>query len=776
MTEFSLESSALPRNTKVVAFRGTEGISFLYRFDVFALVPNDEGQVLDAADALGAKISLKIERDGGDPHTLHGVIGAVDFLSAEKDLSLHRLEIVPRLADLVHTRHSRIFTKKSIRDVIEAVLDDAGLAAADFDLQLGSYAPEEHICQFQESHYDFLSRWMEREGIYFFFDHAGEREKVVFADDKSAHQPSPEGSVRFHQLHGDDGFAGPSIHTFRAASSALPSRVKLVDYDYAKPALEIGGEESVADGGGGEVRLFGERFFTPAEGKRLAKLRKEEFIAGQTLFQGRGRLLGLRSGFTFTLEGHARSALDDTYLVTALEHRGTATTLSADDRALIGGDLPTGYVVELTAISSKVQFRGARKTPWPRVHGFQVGVVDAAADSDYADLDDQGRYAVKIHFDESDLKDGKASTRLRMMQPHGGNPEGFHLPLRKGTEVMIAFLAGDPDRPVVAGVVPNAVTPSPVTSKNHTRNIIHTGGDNHIELEDMADKQWIDIRTPPKDTFLHLGTPHDGDSHYIVKNTKGDCLFEIGSNQDVHVGGKLTEKVKGAVDETYSTSQTTKVEGPQDTTVTGAVAEYYKKRQHTDVSGKVTETYKAGQKSTLGGLKLEVYGDGQSTEVTSGCTEDYTTGPHVKFVSGATEQQHNGVLETTVTGSVVQNFGSNVEFDYGATTATWKSLVWTIPGGANINTSKWSVPVQNSAFTWLGITWAFAKKLDICGTLRAFTDIKVELTANNYAATALKDELTGVSLMVNGPVNERFLKKAELVAFAVHVAALKRWK
>src|SRR5262249_54570578 len=153
-------------------------------------------------------------------------------------------------------------------------------------------------------------------------------------------------------------------------------------------------------------------------------------------------------------------------------------------RSLLQMEHDDVYFVELTAIPEKTQFRAQSQTPWPRIYGYENGSVDGSADSEYAQIDDQGRYNVKFKFDESNLKSGKASTFVRMMQPHGGGIEGFHFPLRKGTEVVFSFLGGDPDRPVISGVVPNALTPSPVTSGNHTKNVIQTGGRNRFELED----------------------------------------------------------------------------------------------------------------------------------------------------------------------------------------------------------------------------------------------------------------------------------------------------
>ena len=162
-----------------------------------------------------------------------------------------------------------------------------------------------------------------------------------------------------------------------------------------------------------------------------------------------------------------------------------------------------GYRSRVRAIGGDVQYRAMRRTPVPRIYSLERGHVDGADESDFAQIDEHGRYKVKLHFDWADNTDdaaGKASMWVRMIQPHGGANEGFHFPLRRSTEVLIAFLGGEPDRPVIVGAVPDAVHPSPVTSENNTQNVIQTGGLNRVEMEDNTDKQYIDISTPPKDT------------------------------------------------------------------------------------------------------------------------------------------------------------------------------------------------------------------------------------------------------------------------------------
>ena len=217
-----------------------------------------------------------------------------------------------------------------------------------------------------------------------------------------------------------------------------------------------------------------------------------------------------------------------------------------------------------------------------------------------------------------------------MMQPHAGNPEGWHLPLRKETEVLVAFVNGDPDRPVIAGAVPNAVTPAVVTSDNHTKNVFHSGGDNTIEIEDDDGNQWIVVRSPTEDSYLHLGTPHDGTdhtppspTHHVVAHTDADCRFEIAATRTSWWGETSPRRCKSDVTETYDTSQTSDVKGPQKTTVHGCVEEKYKTGTRPPSSDAVSEMYLATQTTTVGGDRFELYDSSQTTLVVGGAKHTY---------------------------------------------------------------------------------------------------------------------------------------------------------
>lgn len=591
---FTVKSTVLPDDTRVVGFRGSEGISRPYIFEVYLSISSEEGQEFDLADAVGARAALTLDRqDGRMPFLFHGIFSELSLVHEMGGRVLVRAILVPKLWRLSQTLHSRIFTAVSIPDIIKEVLDDGGLTPDDYVFQLaGQYKPEEHVCQYRESYLDFISRWMEREGLYYYFEHSEHGEKLIISDSRSFQDALVPDPVHFHALTGSDVTARDCLQTFICRHRSLPGSVRLKDYDYAKPTLGIHGSAPVSKVGLGEISVYGARFFTPEAGKRLAKLRAEELLAREVVLMGSGTCFYLRAGYTFNLEDHPRSSFNMRYLAIEAEHYGNQAATTAELRQMTGLDSDEVYRVDVTAIPERVQFRAESRTEWPRVYGTEHGVIDGEMDSEYAQLDEHGRYLVRFGFDESDLKPGKASTRVRMVQPHGGGIEGWHFPLRKGTEVLLTFLGGDPDRPVIAGVVPNTHTPSPVNAGNYTTNIIQTGGRNRIELEDKSGQERITVSTPHSNTYLRLGAPNH--EHEMILHTNKNALLDAKNNWDVNVGGKLDEDVTGTVMETYHSDQdTTIMKGRKETILAGGM-------KH-DVHGGFTQTIEPEGKQTVTG-------------------------------------------------------------------------------------------------------------------------------------------------------------------------------
>ncbi|NUP10338.1 MAG: type VI secretion system tip protein VgrG [Polyangiaceae bacterium] len=674
---FEFSSSAVPDSVKVVSFRGREQLSAPYQFDIYVSVPGDVE--IDLADAVGSRASL-IVKDGMLPVARYGgVLASIELVRAIHGNALYVARLVPRLWQLSLTRHSRIFTKQTITQVIEEVLQEEGII--DYELRVSdSYEVEEHICQYKESSLDFLHRWMEREGLYYFFEQTDDGDKLVITDAKSFHESVSTGAVPYHPTSGADGSAGRHFDNFTARHTSTPANVKLTDFDYAKPSLELSGSADVSPNGFGSVQLYGSRFFTPSAGARLARIRAEELRAKAVTYHATGAAAGIAPGFTVTLEHHPHSSLNKDYLATGVEHFGFVTENAGAWGSLVSNKYPDIYRNELTAIDADLQYRHPEQTTWPRIDGYENGVIDGAATSEYAQIDDHGRYLVKFKFDEGTLKDGKASTYVRMAQPHAGGIEGWHFPLRKGTEVMFVFLGGDPDRPVIAGAIPNAHTPSPVTSGNHTRNVIQTGGRNRLELEDLAGMQRITMSTPHANTYLRMGSAND--DHELIAKTDMRGLWKTGNNTDFDIKGHWWIEVNQDKKEH----------------ITGVVEEWFKATKLEKVpSGLVTEEYKA-QKTTI----AETYMFKVGTTTGEKYTGDHSVGHGANLTETVGGNFHLGVgVAAGDTGAGGPEggakYGVNVSGDYKlhVTSTEIRNIdakqTVTIKGGQEVNVSGGNV-------------------------------------------------------------------------------------
>ncbi|HVY49596.1 MAG TPA: type VI secretion system tip protein TssI/VgrG [Minicystis sp.] len=520
----SLRSPALPPDVRVLSFSGSEAISRPYRFDVRFLAPG----TFEPEPAIGADATLEIPaEEGEEPLVFHGVLAELEIETDLADGAVVRAALVPRLARLARHLKSRVFVGWTVPAIVEETFRESGLEPGDWVLRLtAKYLPFEHVCRYRESALDFVGRWMEREGIYYFFEQAADKERVVVTDDRATQQRFAAGAVHHRDvMSGGDVVAG--FRAFVARHTTVEGKVHVRGHDYLRPKLELSASADVPGGGHGVRRLHGEVLRSPADAQRIAKVRAEELACRRVRYVGTGNARTLRAGTTFALEDHPRRGLDGEYLAVEVEHQ------------LGGGDAAAGaerhYESRVVAIPAAIQFRPGQVSPVPRVHAIESAVVDGELEGGVAQLDAHGRYLVRFDFDDGDAGAGKASARIRMMQPYGGTPEGFHFPLRKGTEVMVAFEGGDPDRPVITGAAPTALTPSPVTTANATRSIVQTASGNRIQMEDAEGRSHVRIFSPHLRSLLHIGAPNGG--HNFYSTTNGYGLAVTGKDSETGVGG-----------------------------------------------------------------------------------------------------------------------------------------------------------------------------------------------------------------------------------------------
>lgn len=528
-THIRIECDGFPgQNVVVHELSGVEAISRLSDFRVIVVCPETDG--LDAEDLLTRKVTLVFEfrerEDSGaavEIRRVHGIIAEVRDMLSPEAYAVYELRVVPRfwLASLVETLD--IFIDRSIPDIVRDKLTALHLVEGeDFEFWLlDTYPEREFIVQYRETDHAFLSRLLEHVGISYYFEQREDRDVVVFCDhNRSFGAPPGDAPLHFQPR-------GERVDVFRVevASRVVPHRYIQRDYNYRNPSVDLTGESEIPSSSQGAVAggvvEYGGHFKTEGEARWVAEIRAQERNAQRRIFECESDRPEVGAGFKVALLGHPRGDLQ--LLVTEVRHHARQTTLmgSADDAG--------GYRNEFRAIMETTMFRPPRVTPRPRVSGMLTAIVDAENKGQYAEIDDQGRYRVKFMFDTSDAQQGKASRYVRMMQPHAGAGYGMHFPLRPGIEVLITFMDGDPDRPVIAGTVPNPQTASPVVSDNATKNIIRTGGGNEIQIDDAEDKHRIKMMTPTSNTCFQLGAPNDPE--------QGAMLSTLGASTTVATTG-----------------------------------------------------------------------------------------------------------------------------------------------------------------------------------------------------------------------------------------------
>ncbi|WP_051553819.1 type VI secretion system Vgr family protein [Desulfobulbus elongatus] len=523
---FSFVSSALAEDSfGVVHFTGTEGLSFLYEFDI-TLITDDPALDLDAV--LQQPATFTIHRPDDRKVDFHGILAHFEQLHEFNDCIFYRALLRPRLWWLTLTQHNQVCLDLPIvpppqgaaqGSVLGQVLRDGGLSDLDYAFRTQkSYAPLEYVCQYGESHYDFMARWLEREGLYYFFEQSASGEQLVITDSALSHVDLPQqGQLLYTPASGLDAHHHEeAIKVLTCRQRMLPKKVLFRDHNYERPTLEVSGEAQVDPKGRGETYVYGEYFSTPEEGNRLAAIYAEALLCRKIELYGESTVPFLAPGYTFSLDRHYRRDFNTKYLITEVRHEGNQTgyLVSGLQGALSDVEQAVSYRNSFTAIPATVQFRPERSTRKPRIAGTLHASIDAEGSGQYAELDDQGRYKVRLPFDLNDEHQaGKASCFLRMAQPYAGPKRGMHFPLPKGTEILLTFIGGDPDRPVIAAAVPNPEAPSPSTARNQTEAVICTGGSNKVRLEDRQGRESIVLESPTADSWVRLGAPHDGSIH-----------------------------------------------------------------------------------------------------------------------------------------------------------------------------------------------------------------------------------------------------------------------
>ncbi|MFN0151574.1 MAG: type VI secretion system tip protein TssI/VgrG [bacterium] len=507
---------------------GHEAMSKPFDYELY-LLARDYGAV-DPQALLDNSATLVFQRgdDDGGARLVHGMIASVDdCFECEWGFTGYRVRFVPRVWRLSLHETLDIFMDLNVPGIVAKVLKAAGFQEKlDFEFRLmGKYPVRDFVVQYKETDLNFISRLTEHLGITFFFEHRDGRDAIVFADGNIAFKAIGEESAVLYNR----GETAQGVFALEARTQAVPSKVVVRDYNYRNPSLDVMAEELVPEGRDGQVVEYGVHCKDPEEAAVLAKVRAQEISAGRRVFRGESHEHRFAPGFIFTLEEGPGG--DTPLLLTEVRNTAVQSVFQHTD----GAEAP--YTNDFRAIAKTTTYRPPRVTPKPRVHGTITGIVEPSDNQQYADIDDRGRYRVKFLFDTAAPGERKASKPVRMAQPSAGPGYGIHFPLRPFTEVLVTCVDGDPDRPIIAGAVPNPQTDSPVVADNSRKNVIRTGGANEIEIDDSEGSERIKMTTPHGNTVLQLGAPNAANAGGTLSTTQH---LALGGGLGVNVVGGFT--------------------------------------------------------------------------------------------------------------------------------------------------------------------------------------------------------------------------------------------
>ncbi|AGI23090.1 hypothetical protein H681_06050 [Pseudomonas sp. ATCC 13867] len=497
-THFSLSIEGVQHDLQVLSFSGHEALNQPY---CFALELVSERSDLDLEALLHKPAYLAFARSG---QGIHGQIFRAAQGDSGKRLTRYQVTIVPRLAYLAFNVNQRIFQHLTVPEIIAQVLEGHGILADTYRFQLGPtvYPARDYCTQYDETDLAFVNRLCEEEGIHFHHVFSPDQHLLVFGDDQTSFPKlsRPTAYVQDTGLVADE----PVVKRFEVQLNTRTSRVTRRDYDFEKPAVQMEAayrpslESPQPDL---EDYDYPGRFVDRERGKHLSQRALERHRSDYLQAEGNSDQPMLVTGHFLPLSDHPRQEWNDLWLLTEIHHEGRQPqvleeSVTSDQRAH-PGDFQQGYRNHFVAIPWNVHFRPALRHPKPRVLGSQTAVV-TGPEGEEIHCDPYGRVKVQFFWDRQGQADDKTSCWLRVASSWASKGYGGIAIPRVGMEVLVSFLEGDPDQPLVSGCLYHAENRVPYTlPENKTRSLFKTnsypggGGFNELRIEDKKGQEQI---------------------------------------------------------------------------------------------------------------------------------------------------------------------------------------------------------------------------------------------------------------------------------------------
>lgn len=635
-------------------FTGEERFSapFLFTLHIHSDHP------LDPAQVIAAPVKFRAEFEDGSVRHFHGHVASIgrDQVSETTDLFAYVVEVRPWFWFLGFRTNVRIFERQEVRDIFEAIA--AEYPDAKFVAQLNRQHPvREYSVQYRESDLDFLSRLLEEAGISYWFRHEADKHTMVLSDSNAAFAACEEGIVSFAAR----GKSFGAIHRWSRSNAYVSGSMAVRDYNYRSPSGPVEGESKgklkLRYTGSAERYDFAGRFTTPAEGEQVARLRieAEEATHAQIAAEGTCRTLGVGGKFSIddTFEGVADLGAGRDFLVTAVNHVGIAKPTERD----------TLYRChEISCIPADVEYRPPRRTPRAVVFGPHTAVVvdsqgEVSPASEEIHTDPQGRIRVRFHWSRIDGVGKQVSCWLRVAQASAGKGFGAWFLPRVGHEVVVEFLEGDPDRPLVTGSVYHPSHPQSLASAPSDGEATSGG------LKEIQTQSWIRSRSTPGGSEANFNEVRfedskgsevffvqaEKDKQVLVKNDRSE---NVGHDETITIGHDRTETVKNDEKITVHHNRTERVDVDESISVGANRKRDVGGNESVDVSGNQSISIGKNQTETVAMAKAETIGLAKA--LTIGAAYQVSVGGVMNTTVGAASAEQVGLSKSVIVGDKIE--------------------------------------------------------------------------------------------------------------------------
>jgi type VI secretion system secreted protein VgrG len=580
---------------------GEEELARPFRYDLELLSANEN---VSLSGLVGQAMAVHMELPGSPLRHFHGIVTRFSQQGWLGRRIVYHATLRPSLWLLTRRAGCRIFQNQSVPQIVRAVLADYGFP---YDLSLsGSYPTREYVVQYRETDFAFVSRLMEQEGVYYYFKHEAGKHTLVLADSVGAHQKLPGyEDIPFYPPQEGERRERDHIERWQPFHQLEPTAFALRDYDFTKPRASLEVKRSEGGGGSPELEIYDYPggYVQMPEGERYARTRLEESAAVQARAEGAGNARGIGPGILFNMTGHPRQDQNREYLVVSAAYD---LDLPEQESSAAASGAPV-YRCRFTAQESGAPYRPPRITPRPVVQGLQTArVVGKAGEEIWTDS--YGRVKVEFHWDRASPGDEGSSCWVRVAQAWSGGAWGaMHIP-RMGQEVVVQFLEGDPDRPLVTGhlyeadhMPPYALPANQTRSGFKSRSTKGGGPDNanEIRFEDKKGDEQLYLQAEKNYDLLVKNDATNTVGHDEKHEVKNDETHIVGHDRKKSVGNDETTDVKK--------NRTETVGGNESIAISGSRTESVDKDESISVGGGRTESVAKDESVSVGGSRsLEV--------------------------------------------------------------------------------------------------------------------------------------------------------------------------